>query len=79
MQDTIIQYIEEEILQGQSDIKISADEDLLTTGLIGSLAIMNLIAFLEERFEVQIPAEDMTIEHFLSVDTMVDYLQSRQN
>lgn len=76
MQHTIISYIEEDLLSGQSDVQLTADEDILTTGLIDSIGIMNLIAFLEEKFEVTIPAEDMTIENFMTVETIETYINS---
>lgn len=76
MQHIIISYIEEDLLSGQSDIQLTADEDILTTGLIDSIGIMNLIAFLEEKFEVTIPAEDMTIENFMTVETIETYINS---
>jgi acyl carrier protein len=76
MQKIIIEYIEKELLSGQSDLQLSADEDILTTGLIDSIGIMSLITFLEEKFSVTIPAEDMTIENFLTVETIETYIQS---
>lgn len=76
MQNIIINYIEQELLSGQSDLKLEADEDILTTGLIDSIGIMNLITFLEQKFEVTIPAEDMTIENFMTVEIIETYISS---
>lgn len=78
MQKIIIDYIENDLLSGQGDIKLTADEDLLTTGLIDSLGIMKLLAFLEETFDVKVPAEDMTIENFMTVELMTNYLKGLQ-
>lgn len=75
MQKIISEYIETELLSGQGEIQLTADEDILTTGLIDSLGIMKLIAFLEEKFEVAIPPEDMTIENFLTVEVIEQYIQ----
>lgn len=78
MQKIIIDYIQNDLLSGQGDLQLTADEDLLTTGLIDSLGIMKLLAFLEETFNVKVPAEDMTIENFMTVDLMTNYLKSLQ-
>ncbi len=75
MQKIISEYIETELLSGQGEIQLAADEDILTTGLIDSLGIMKLIAFLEEKFEVSIPSEDMTIENFLTIETIENYIK----
>ncbi|MEM8523595.1 MAG: acyl carrier protein [Bacteroidota bacterium] len=77
MKDKIIQYIQAEILQDGDD-PITSDEDLLTSGLLDSMAAMRLIGFLEETFEVKIPPEDMVIEHFMTVDAMESYLAQKQ-
>lgn len=79
MKDKIITYIETELLSGQENVNLTADEDLLTTGLIDSLGIMRLIAYLEEEFKITIPAEDMTIEYFMTVDDMSNYVTARQS
>lgn len=78
MKNKIITYIEKELLSGQENVNLTADEDLLTTGLIDSLGIMKLIAYLEETFQITIPAEDMTIEYFMTVDDIADYVSARQ-
>jgi len=72
----IVQYIQTEILQ-EGDDPITSDEDLLTSGLLDSMAAMRLIGFLEEAFEVKIPPEDMVIEHFMTVDAMESYLSQK--
>ena len=78
MGQTIIQFIQTQLLNNKENIEIDMEEDLLTSGLLDSLSIMTLIQFIEKTFAVKIPPEDMTIEHFISVEAMVDYLKTRQ-
>ena len=78
MGQTIIQFIQTQLLNNKENIEIDMEEDLLTSGLLDSLSIMTLIQFIEKTFAVKIPPEDMTIEHFISVEAMVDYLETRQ-
>ncbi|MEM6699831.1 MAG: acyl carrier protein [Bacteroidota bacterium] len=77
MKEKIITYIQTEILQPEDD-PITSDEDLLTTGLLDSMAAMRLVGFIEEEFSITIPPEDMVIEHFMTVDNMVEYLENRK-
>ena len=77
MQQEIIHYIKTELL-GQPELDLTSDEDILTTGLIDSLGIMRLIAHLEERYKITVPAEDMTIEYFMTVDAISEYVAARQ-
>lgn len=77
MTDQIIKHIKIELLNNES-LDLTAEEDILTTGLIDSLSIMKLISWLEEHFSVTIPAEDMTIEYFMTVNDIADYIAMRQ-
>jgi len=43
---------------------LSDDDDLLTSGLVDSLGMMSLVAFIEEQFGVAVPPEDVTLETF---------------
>jgi acyl carrier protein len=50
--------------------EIADDEDLIDTGVVNSLGIFQLVAFIEERFGVTIGDEEITPEHFGTVDAI---------
>lgn len=77
MKKTIIAYIQDNLLDSNEE-PLQAEDDLLTSGLIDSINVMKLISFIEEKFEVTIPPEDMTIEYFMTVENIVEYLESRK-
>jgi acyl carrier protein len=43
---------------------ICADTELIDAGILDSLAILNLVGFLEERFNITIPIEEFVPENF---------------
>lgn len=49
--------------------------NLLEEGIVDSVAIMNLIVWLEEHFKITIDTDDLTPENFGSIDGMVAYLE----
>jgi|OM-RGC.v1.033812893 Acyl carrier protein len=67
----IQRFISERLLDGQA---VAADEDLLLSGLLDSLGVMTLVAYLESHLGRKIPAQDITVEHFSSVATITEYL-----
>ena len=75
MTEIIINYIKTELLIGQKNVELLAEDDLFETGLLDSLSIMRLIAFIEEQFEVKIPPQDLIIDNFITVDAMSHYLK----
>jgi acyl carrier protein len=64
-------------LTGQPSLVIGDDEDLLLSGLVDSLGVVRLIAFLEEQTSVNIPPGEVTIENFGTVSAMVNYLGTK--
>ena len=75
MSDGLTQFIQHDLLLDGDGISLGADDDLLTTGLIDSLGIMRLVVFIEETYEKRVPYEDITIDNFRNVRTIVNYLQ----
>lgn len=66
-------FIATQFLNGR---RVEIDEDLLLSGLLDSLGVMSLVAFLEKQSGKQIPPQDITIENFTSVSTISDYLNA---
>ena len=64
-------------LIADSDLVIGEDDDLLASGLIDSLGAMALIHFIERDLGIDVPAEDVTIEHFASLRAIDAYLGRR--
>ena len=54
----------------------AADTDLIESGLLDSLALVTLIAAVEETFACELPLEDFDIESFRSVEQIFQLLHS---
>lgn len=76
MKETLKQYIERDLV-GDDALDLADGDDLLLSGLLDSVAVMSLVTFVEDTFDVRVPPEDVTIEHFRSVDTIGTYLSER--
>lgn len=70
----IREFISTRLLDGRA---VSQDEDLLLSGLLDSLGVMSLVAHIEKMVGGQIPAQDITIENFTSVETIARYVNAR--
>jgi len=73
MKERIIQYIKQEFCNGPLQ-DIDAQDDLLGSGIVDSMGMMKLVLFLEGEYKVQIATEDMTVENFMTVENIVNYL-----
>ena len=75
--EVLLRYISKDLLIGQNDLTLEADENILTSGLIDSLGIMRMVAFVEDEFGIAIPPEDVTIEQFRTVQHLANYLDQK--
>lgn len=55
----------------------SADADLFETGILDSLAFVELLLQLEQRFSVTTSVDDLELENFKSVARIADFVASR--
>lgn len=76
-QTMLMRYIKDELLRGRmNDLK--AEDDLLSSGVINSLGILQLVSFVEERMGIEIPDEDVVYENFHSVAALAEYLDGQE-
>ena len=58
---------------------VSNDESLLKNGLIDSLGILEVVAFLENEFCIAVSDDDLLPENFSSVQSITDFVQAKAN
>ena len=72
----IIGFIKSEILFEDPSVRVVQDTPLLE-GILDSMALMQLVAFLETEFEVEIEDIDITKTNFASVGTITRLIAQR--
>jgi len=75
--DKISGFIVEQILDGECDFDLATEENLLLSGVMDSLAVMRLVAWLEQEFSFAIAPEDVTLENFKNVSVMSAYVSEK--
>jgi acyl carrier protein len=75
-ENALAEFVRNELLHGRK-VALADDTDLLSAGIVDSLGILRLVAFIEDRFSVKVPDEDVVFENFQSIRTMVDYVSQR--
>ena len=64
-------------MDDKPDLELTDDTDLIE-GILDSLGIFVLISFLEERFGVEVEADEVTLDNFRTVRTVADLVRSKQ-
>jgi acyl carrier protein len=70
----ITEYIKKEIVRNDK-ATISEDEDLLSSGVLDSLGILQLVAYIQDTFGIEVPDKDVVYENFHSIKSLDDYLK----
>jgi acyl carrier protein len=64
----IRQYVKDEILfEEQGAGQVLTDDTLLLNGIVDSMSLLRLVAFLEEEFDIQVDDLDIVEENFRTV------------
>lgn len=76
--ETIRNFIIDNFLFGDGN-KLSSDTPLLEKGIIDSTGVIELVAFIEDNFNVTISDEELVQDNFSSLNAIEKFLQSKNN
>jgi len=75
-ESVLIEFIRVELLE-DPDRELSTRDELLLDDIVDSLGVMRLVHFIEERGNTSVPAEDVTIDNFATIETIAAYIGRR--
>jgi acyl carrier protein len=58
---------------------LTAQAEILESKLVDSFGLLQLIVDIEQKFNINIPTEDMTLENFSTISAMVDLISRYQD
>lgn len=75
MEKNIRERVLEAISEVSDEIMENQDKDLLMNDIIDSFDIVAMMVELEEAFDIEIEAEDVTPDNFRTVDSIVEVVK----
>jgi acyl carrier protein len=78
VESLIDDYISREFVQDQALLPLANDTSLPETGILGSLSLLSVVAFLAGRFGITAGEEDLLPQNFAGVNTLCAYLRARE-
>ena len=73
VQTSLLEYVRE-----TSYADVEADSDLIESGYVDSLLVMDLVLHIGQRFEVTLGAADLAPRNFRSISSLTDLILSRR-
>ena len=77
MINTIINYIADNLINEPLDDDLEPEDDLLGSGIVDSMGMMRLIAFIENEYDLKVAPDEMVIENFMTVENIVEYITTK--
>ncbi len=78
IQADVRDFIIREFLPGTDPSELSATTPLITDGILDSLSTLQLVAFLEERYGIEVAAHEATVDYLDTLDRIADLVRSKQ-
>jgi acyl carrier protein len=82
MKDVTVEAVVREFLTnelGKNAAGLHADESLLESGTLDSVGVMRLVAFLEQRYAIQVSDDDLMPDNFDTLSAISAFVAGRQN
>jgi len=71
------QYVIDNFLFGQGGSELKNDDSFMERGIVDSTGVLELVAFLEEKFQVKVEDEDLIPANLDSINNLLLYLKKK--
>ena len=71
-------YILEEFLPREDPGSLTSSTPLISGGIVDSVGTINLVEFLEDRFDIIIAADEVEPQNFDTIDLMAKFVERKQ-
>ena len=75
---TVRQFLLDEFLPGEDPAQLRNDTPLVTGGILDSIATMQLVAYLEKTFAIELQPHETSADHLNTVADIVRLVESKQ-
>jgi acyl carrier protein len=77
LKDELRQFVTDNFMFGKPYVGFADDNSFIERGIIDSTAVMELVAFLEERYQIKLQDKDLIPENLDSINGLARYVESR--
>ena len=75
---TVKEFILEQFLPGESPDRLTETTPLFTSGLLDSIASLQLVTFLEDTFGIRVAAHEVVSDNLNTLDSIAGFVRSKQ-
>lgn len=79
IEQDIRQFIIDNFLFGEKDCRLSNDDSFLDQGIIDSTGVLELVAFLEEKYRIKINDNELVPANLDSISCLVRFIDRKSH
>jgi acyl carrier protein len=79
VENAVERFIVDEILLGDSQTRIEPSQSLIGSGVLDSLALLRLIAFIEEQFGVTVNDDEVIPDNFETINEIKSFVERKRS
>lgn len=78
IKEQVRQFILKEFLPGESPANLTDDTPLRTSGVLDSMATLQVVTFVEEHFGIEVEAQEAGVENFDSLNSIAAFVTQKK-
>ena len=78
IKEQLRQYILSQFLPGESPANLKDDTPLRTSGVLDSMATLQVVTFVEENFGIEVNAHEAGVENFDSLNSIAAFVEQKR-
>jgi acyl carrier protein len=71
------QFVVDNFLFGQRDIEFKNDDSFMERGIVDSTGVLELVGFLEEKYQIKVEGEDLIPDNLDSIQNLHLFLEKK--
>ncbi len=75
--ETVKNYILQEFLPDEDPSELTDSVELMTTGILDSISVMQLVSFMEEKFEISFAAHELGVDYMNTLPDIAKLVASK--
>ncbi len=72
-------FVTDNFLFGRKNVSLNGDDSLLEQGLIDSTGVLELVSFIENKFEIKVDDDDLVPDNLDSINRLIAFIETKLN
>ena len=77
IENDVREFMTDNFLFGRTNVSLDGDDSLLEEGLIDSTGVLELVTFIEDKFDVTVEDEELVPDNLDSINRLITFIEAK--